>query len=358
MGFLNSLVGSLPVVGSLLSGFAGKNEQQAPQPYGTTSSSEAGFKTMPKELQEAYLKQYLPQILAQSTGPYNAGPMGQAATGPYAPQGLQQLQQHYNQYGSPFAGNGGAMPLGAVEPFHPYQTQAFGQIEGASNAPGLESQLRPYMDLYNKYVLSPTLERNKRERAEVENALLGRGQGNLGYFGSSALGTQRAQLEKNYGQLEQEAQAEALQNALGLRRQGLGDLLAAGGAIQEHGQQYLNALQPQMQAALPQNRTSALGQQLGLIPGASQSSTSTGYHQPEAKPNAAMRWGGALQSLGSLFQGGGPMANAFGGGQQQAMPQAGTINFQPPQPPAGFGGGYNAFGAGRNPGFNPAFGYR
>ncbi len=353
-GFLKAGFSALPIVGSLLSGFAGKNKQVPPQPYGPTS--ESGFRTMPKELQEAYLNQYLQQILAQSTGPYHAGPMGTAETGPYASQGLQQLQSHFNQFGSPFAGGNGAMPLGVVEPFHEFQTRAFGQIGEGASAPELEGQLRPYMDLYNKYVLNPTLERNKRERAEVENALLGSGQGNLGYFGSSALGTQRAQLEKNYGQLEQEAQAEALQSALGLRRQSLGDLLAAGGAIQEHGQQYLNALQPHLQASLPQNRTSLLGQQLGLIPGGS--NVSTGYYQPEPKPNSAMRWGGALQSIGSLFQSGGPLGNAFGGGQQQYVPQAGTINYQPPQPPAGFGGGSGAFGTGRNPGFNPAFGYR
>lgn len=353
------------VLGGALSGNKKTPAMQAQQ----TGGSKSGFQTLPPELQKAYLEQYLPQVLAQSQGPYNAGPMGQAQTGQFAPQGLQQLQQYYNQKGSPFAGGNGAMPLGVVEPFHPYQTQAFEQIGAGANAPGLENQLRPYMDLYNKYVLSPTLERNKRERAEVENALLGQGQGNLGYFGSSALGTQRAQLEKNYGQLEQEAQAEALQNALGLRRQGLGDLLTVGGAVQEHGQQYLNALQPHLQAALPQNRTALLGQQLGLIPGESPTSFSQQWHQPAAKPNFADRLAGIATSLGSLAGGKSfsDLGSLFTGGNtgQSSTPVAGSIGLQPnyqqpPQLPAGFGSGYGGYGGINrgNRGFNPAYGYR
>jgi hypothetical protein len=355
--------------GAVLGGALGGNKKAPAMQAQLTGSNKGGFQTLPPELQKAYLEQYLPQIQAQSTGPYNAGPMGQAATGPYASRGLQELQQYYNQNGSPFAGGNGAMPLGVVEPFHEFQTRAFNQIGESANAPGLESQLRPYMDLYNKYVLNPTLERNQRERQVLENALTGSGAGNLGYQHGSALATQRGALERNYGELEQEAQANAFQNALGLRRQGLGDLLTTGGAIQEHGQQYLNALQPQLQAALPQNRTARFGQMLGLIPGESPTSMSQQWYQPPTKPNFADQLAGIATSLGGLAGNksfgdiGSMFTNAFGG--QSSAPVAGSIGLQtnyqqPPQLPAGFGSGYGGYGgiSRGNRGFNPTFGYR
>jgi hypothetical protein len=357
-------------VGAVLGGALGGNNKAPAMQAQLTGSNKSGFQTLPPELQQAYM-QYLSQIQAQSQGPYNAGPMGQAETGPYASQGLQQLQQHFNKNGSPFAGGNGAMPLGVVEPFHPYQTQAFDQIGQGSNATGLEGQLRPYMDLYNKYVLNPTLERNQRERQVLENSLTGAGAGNLGYQHGSALATQRGALERNYGELEQEAQANAFDNALGLRRQGLGDLLTVGGAVQNQGQQYLNALQPHLQAALPQNRTARLGQALGLIPGESPTNFTQQWHQPPTKPSWGEQFAGLATSLGGLAgnKSWGDIGSLFTGGNngggQSSTPTAGSIGFQPnyqqpPQLPAGFGSGYGGYGGINrgNRGFNPAFGYR
>jgi hypothetical protein len=334
------LAGGALVGGIASSALGGKMKQGAPQGY---TSQESGFRTMPKELQDAYIKQYLPQLLAQYEGKYQAGPMGQAETGPLAPLGLQELQRHYNQYGSPFGGNNGAKPLGIVEPFNPYQISALQQF-GETNGQNLGAAIQPYQELYNKNVLDPELERIKEDQAVAENQLVGQGAGNLGFFGSSALGTLAGQLKNNYSNLRRDTQAQGFESALGLRRQTLAEMLQAGNAIQEQGQSYLDALNPHLQASLPQNRLQNFGAGLNAIPGAS--SIGTQYFQPAPQPNAAMRWGGALQSLGSL----GLMANngGFGGGMggYTNAPQMGNYGGPPRQiyqPPAGFGGA-QAFG--------------
>jgi len=189
--------------------------------------------------------------------------------------------------------------------------------------------------------------------------------------------------------MQRAAQAEGFQGALGLRQQGIGerrqslmDLLNSGTAIQEQNQQYLNYLQPQLQAALPQNRTANLGALLNMIPGESPTSSGTSTGEVAGKPNAAARWGAGLQALGSaglnygnfMGQGGGGLQNlgggmggTFGNNVWGAAPQAGALGAGmygvQPQIPGSVGlggrlsGGYGGI-AGGNRGFNPAYGYR
>ncbi len=391
----------LPLAGAALAGGAALSAlgggRKGARPAQSQSESKGGFQTYPEELRNAYLKQFLPQALAQSQGPYQSTPMGQADTGPFASQGLQQLQQYFNQNGSPFAGGNGAQPLGVVEPFHPYQIQALTQLAqgagtGSGNSAELGAELAPYQNLYNENVLNPTLESIERQRQIALSGAGSQNTGNLGAQNSSAYGTYLGQLQNDYNNMQRGAQAEGFQSALGLRQQGIGekrqslmDLLNSGTAIQEHNQQYLNYLQPQLQAALPQNRTANLGQMLNMIPGESPTSSGTSTGEVAGKPNAAARWGAGLQALGSaglnygsfMGQGGGAGLQNLGGGMGGTFgnnlwgggPQAGSLGSfgggygVQPQIPGSTGlGGRLSGGYGGIPGgnrtFNPAYGYR
>lgn len=375
-------------VGKVVSGLFGKKKGAAPTRSEQKSESRAGFQTYPDELKQAYLQQFLPQALAQSKMPFQSTPMGQAEAGPFASQGLQQLQQYFNQNGSPFGGNGGAQPLGVVEPLHPWQTQALSQLAqgagtGSGNAAMLGQELAPYQALYNENVLNPTLESIERQRQMAISGAGAQNLGNLGAQNSSAYGTYLGQLQNDYNNMQRGAQAEGFQYAHGMRgqgieerRQSLMDMLNSGATVQQHNQQYLNYLQPQLQMAAnyPQQQVANLGQMLGMVPGESPWSTSSGSSTGaiEGKPNFAARLGATMQSIGSIGMGmnggqmGGDMSGGFGGGGG-GFPSAGSVGggyygVQPQMPGSmGMGsrlsGGYGGFGGG-NRGFNPAYGYR
>lgn len=291
--------------------FGNENEGAAP------ASSVNGFAALHPDAQKAWLEQYLPQLLEQYKGKFQTGPLGQAPTGPFASQGLQDLQAHSNKVGGIFGNGTGVNPIGAIEPFNQYQQNALSSFGGG--LAGLKNELGGFQDLYNENILNPQLSEIDRDASILNNNLLGQKSGNLGAFGSSALGTQLAQLQDSANRLKLNARAGAFQGALGLRRQSLQDMLTSGSLIQQQNQGSLNAIYPQVQQTTAPNRLSQFGQGLSMFPG---SSTQTGpvAGQPDTWArvgNAGMQGLGILSGLGGLGAGGGGQAgfgNGMGGG--------------------------------------------
>lgn len=284
-GFLGGPTGAA-IGGGLGSLFGGKKKQPG---YQQQVTQQQGFNTLPEPVRNAYLQQYLPGILSQYQGKYQGLPMGQAPTGPFASQGLQELQNYSNQIGGIFAGGTGVNPLGQVEPFNPYQQQALQSLGGGIGALG--NELSQYMNPYQKFVQD---EINRQHSIAQNNALsdFSRAAG-FGGLQSSAYGTLQSQLEQNRLRDQNQAQVQNYQQALGLRRQTLADMLGAGGQIQQQGQNMLGALQPQLQQTLPQARTGLLGQQLGAFQG---SPIGYNYQQMAPKQTAEERIFGGLQT--------------------------------------------------------------
>jgi len=272
-------------------------------------------------------------------------PLGQAPTGPFASQGLQELQAHSNQVGGLFGNQGtGVNPLGAVEPFNQFQQNALSSLGGGLS--GLQNELPGYQNLYNENILNPQLAEIDRQLGMGNNRLLGRkaGSGNLGVLGSSAIGTQLSELQDSANRLKLNARKHAFQGGLGLRNQTLQDMLRAGGTIQNQNQNTLGAIYPQIQQTLPQNRLAQLGQGLSGFPG---SSTTTGTSmgatpgQPGLLSNILGIGKTALglgQGLG-IFGGGGGGAPSFG----NQFAGGGGSNWSFGAPPAT--GGYNLGGS-------------
>ncbi len=306
----------------------GSNGQASPQGVGGSSST-SGFGALPPEVQQAFLQQYLPQLQAQTQGKYQGTPMGQAETGPFASQGLQQLQQYSNHNGGIFGNGTGVNPIGTVEPFNQYQQNALTQAGGGIQ--GLKEQLPGYQDLWNENVLNPQLQEMDYQNALKQHQLLSSkaGNGNLGAFSSSALGTQLAQQQQDANRLKLNARAEGFQGAQQLRNQTLQEMLGAGNMIQGQNQQSLNALQPQLQQATPGAQLSRFQQGLNAFPN---SSTSMGYGAANpGTPNLASQIGnigtalyGAGQQLGLQGFGNNGGQSSWGGllgGNQQQQPQ-------------------------------------
>jgi hypothetical protein len=223
---MDFLGGLLQVGGGLLGGLFGGEEGAQP------SQQVSGWQALPREVQEAFLKTYLPDVKQI----YQAGP---------------------NQY----------------------EKQAESMLGGG--IAGLRKDLPQYMSPFQEQVIDRTLKRYNDQAGQMRNNIMGQaGLGGLGSFGSSALGTQLAQLDKNNldRQLDYLSQAnqENYSQALGLRQGLLNDLLQAG--------------------QMPYQRVSRLGTMLNAFPGGSQS---TGAVQ--GTPNWASKLGGGMMSLGSLF---------------------------------------------------------
>ncbi len=88
--------------GSLLGGLFGKKKGEAP------ATQVQGFAALPKEVQNAWLQTYLPQVLEQNKKTYEAPPMMRAPTqaGIFDSQGLADLQR----YSDSIAPSGGLFP--------------------------------------------------------------------------------------------------------------------------------------------------------------------------------------------------------------------------------------------------------
>ena len=100
----------------------GKNKQ-IPQQTGAS-----GLAAAPPQVGHAYLEGLLPGAWQQFANQYQGTPMGQAPTGPFASQGLQELQGYSNQNGGIFGGGTGVNPLGMVEPFNGIQQNALSRF--------------------------------------------------------------------------------------------------------------------------------------------------------------------------------------------------------------------------------------
>lgn len=111
------LLGSAGKLGGLLSSSLSGN----PSTPGSTTS---GFAALPHEVQQAWLKTYLPAVLAQTSKAYQAPPLRRAPTNPgmFDSQGLADLQKYSDQVGglfgktnsSPVAPNYGSTLAGAT----------------------------------------------------------------------------------------------------------------------------------------------------------------------------------------------------------------------------------------------------
>ena len=305
LGTLGAVAGGAGILGGLFGGDEGGS------PGG--SSSIQGFAALPPEVKDAWLKQYLPQLLKQYNAKFQGTPLGQAPTGPFASQGLQELQQHSNSIGGLFGGGTGVNPLGHVEPFNQFQQNALGSMGGG--LAGLQNELPGYQNLYNENVLNPQLEHIQKQEDMLQGGLRGRNaaSGNLFGAGSTANKTQIAALQEQANQARSQARSQSFQGGINLRNQTLQQMLGAGSAIQGQGQQSLNALQPQLQQTAPGTRLNTFGQGLNMFP---QSNTMNQTGAVAAQPNFMSKLGGAgLQGLGIMGgMGGGGMGGMFGGG--------------------------------------------
>lgn len=307
MSFLSSI---LPIVGTIGGGIiggpagasigaslggalgggmkGGSNGAGSAQGIGGNSTN-SGFAALPPEVQQAYLQKYLPQLLQQTQGKFQGTPTGQAPTGPFASQALQELQQYSNQNGGIFGGNSGVNPLGQVEPFNQYQQNALGSFGGGLS--GFQNELPGYQNLYNENVLNPQLAEIDYQNGIANSNLRSNEAGrSVGAFGNTAFGSQLAGQQDNANRLKLGARAQAFQGAQELRNRTLQEMLGAGGVIQQQNQQSLNALQPQLQQATPGAQLGALQKGLGAFP-----NSTVGQHYGQAipgTPNFASQLGG------------------------------------------------------------------
>ncbi len=315
--FLPAISAGASLVGGLMGGDEGGGG--SPTAAGGTQS---GFAALPPEVQQAFLQQYLPQLLQQHQGKFQTTPLEQARSGPFESQALQELQDYSNRNSGIFGGSWGVRPLGQVEPLNQMQQNALGSFgRGLS---GLQNELPGYQSLYNENVLNPQLQEIQRQQDIAQNNLLGAkaGSGNLGALGSSALGTQLAQQQEAANRAMMEARSQGYQQSLGLRQQTLQDMLRAGGQVQGQNQTQLNALQPQLQATAAPARLQQLAQGLNQFP-----SGAIGQGQVPTTPDMWSKLGNVGTAATGLFQhlggaGGGTGYNGIPFGQSlgNAMP--------------------------------------
>lgn len=175
MGFLSFIPAIASVASSL---FGGKKAQPS------TSTSKSGFETLPREVQDAYTKSYLPNVLRY----YNNGP--------------NQMQQ-----------------------------QAYGSLGGGLNS--ITQELPQYMDVFRQNVTNPTLDEIQRQ-ADIQKNRLNAQAGNngLGGYLNSALGVERSGVQEGADRLKANVNyagnRENLMNALALRQSTLQDVLNGG----------------------------------------------------------------------------------------------------------------------------------
>lgn len=253
----------------------GKDRGQAAMASGGSMQS-SGFAALPPEVQQAYLQQYLPQI-------------------------LEQFQ------------NGGTK----LAEFNPMQEQALQSIGGGLS--GLKSELPGYQELYNENVLNPELERIDQDLEAAQNNLAAQqgASGNLGSLFSSAAGGQIAGLQAAAANMRRDARQNAYSSGKDLRRETLQDMLKSGTAYQN---------QTQQQYAQPQANLSQFAGNLAGVPGSSIGQTNnmqTGATGP--RPDFLTKLGGAGIS-------------ALGLGQQLGWQGFGGQNSTPPWQQSNYGG--------------------
>ena len=273
-------LGTILSAGSALAGaFGGGDEGGAYGPSGTMSA----YDSMPQWLKTQYEQQYGPAI-----------------------------SQYFQNQSS---------PQQMVAPFHQFQQNAL-QQQG-QGIQGIQNDLGQYMNPYQQFVTDRT------NRAYDVNANNLKGQQNTIGNGSNARlrETNSSSQTLAQGQNEearQRALAEANYNnynqALGLRRQTLSDMLSAGGAYQQQQQNMQNA---------PFNRLTQYGQLLGAVPGGQTQFGATPATPPQ--PDILARLGGVASGLGSAYNNGAFSSFGFNPQQQQLPYQQPNPYAQQPQ---------------------------
>lgn len=177
MGFLGGL-GAIASLGSALFGGGGKGGK--PQ----QSMQQSGWQTLPKEVQNAYLQNYLPQVTRYGTSAPN-----------------QYTQQAMQGYGGGLA--------------------------------GLMQQLPEYRKVFDQNTVQPTLDEIQRQVDIQKNALRAQGaRSGLGSLLNSNMAIQLSEIQGNADRLKAQQLAdfnrENTLQALNLRGQTLSELMAAG----------------------------------------------------------------------------------------------------------------------------------
>jgi hypothetical protein len=218
------------LAGSLISSALGGNKGAAP----AQSVQESGFKALPKEVQKYLLSNYFPK--AQKL--FDEGP---------------------NQW----------------------EQQGYGMLQ--ANPEEMGQQVNEYMNPYSNAVKNPVMDRIQQETDRARTGFSDRlARGGLGAIGNRGMQYQMGQLEKN--NIGQKAEAEAYldernyNQALGLRRQGIEDLMRAGDQGYDRLNRFAGTLAP---------FSSSFGSSTGANPGT---------------PNLASQIGGGLMSLGGMAQ--------------------------------------------------------
>lgn len=177
MGFLGGL-GAIASLGSAL--FGGGSKGGSPQ----QATQQSGWPTLPSEVQQAYLKNYLPQVLAYNNAPNNQ----------YRAQALE--------------GYGGGLA-------------------------GIMQQLPEYRSVFDQNTTQPTLDEIQRQVDIQKNALRAQaGRSGLGSLLNSNTAIQLSEMQNNADRLKAQQIAdfnrENTLQALNLRGQTLSELMAAG----------------------------------------------------------------------------------------------------------------------------------
>jgi hypothetical protein len=279
-----AIAAGLAAAGSIF----GKSKGGQASPHGIGGQL-SGFHTLPEQVQNAYLQQFLPA----AQGQFNQGGMQLAPFNASQEQALQGFGQN----------------LAGLQ----------GQLPGFTNLYNQELYNPYHQEQYNQNVNLPTEELINQQLGENQSALINaqRRGGTPGALFSSAFGGKLAQLQSEANKLKHLGRINAFQYGTGqgresfnvgqqLRRQTLEDMLRSGTAYQA---------QQQAQLGLPQANINQFAQNLGAFPGSSMV-----QGQTTSQPNWLSKLGGtALQFLGGaqgggLFGGGGGGSGGFGGG--------------------------------------------
>lgn len=177
MGFLGAL-GAVASLGSAL--FGGGSKGGKPQ----QSMQQSGWQTLPKEVQNAYLKNYLPQVTAYNQAPPN-----------------QYTQQAMRSYGGGLA--------------------------------GLLQELPQYKQVFDQNTVQPTLDEIQRQVDMQKNAFRAEaGRSGLGSLLNSNSAIQLSEMQNNADRLKAQQIAdfnrENTLQGLNLRGQTLSELMTAG----------------------------------------------------------------------------------------------------------------------------------
>lgn len=175
-------------------------------------------------------------------------------------------------------------------PLNPAIENSLGQL--GQGIQDINANLGDYLNPYRKFV---TDEINREANTQRSN-LLGRhvGFGALG-MNNSALGVQLGMNEESRQRALARANYEAYQQALGLRRQTLADMMGAGEQRRKLDEEFRDA---------PFARLQRLGTLLGMIPGG-QASISVGGANRSNTPSFAERLMSSASTIGKISEGGG-----------------------------------------------------